>query len=58
WKLRLVAGLIVYQLQSLRYVQQMTRGEVIRTSLFFRVYNEAALLLLVPILILVVVKPF
>ncbi|MGB1189365.1 MAG: CopD family protein [Pseudomonadales bacterium] len=58
WKLGLVAGLIVYQLQSLRYVQQMTRGEVIRTSLFFRVYNEAALLLLVPILILVVVKPF
>ena len=58
WKLGLVALLVMYQLQSLRYVQQMARGEVIRTSLFFRVYNEAALLLLIPILILVVIKPF
>ena len=57
-KLGLVGGLMLYQLQSLRYVRQMVRGEVIRTSLFFRFYNEAALLLLVPILILVVMKPF
>ncbi|NDG93830.1 MAG: CopD family protein, partial [Gammaproteobacteria bacterium] len=30
----------------------------IPSSLFFRIYNEAALLLVIPILILVIVKPF
>ena len=33
-------------------------GQTIPSSLFFRIYNEAALLLVIPILILVIVKPF
>jgi uncharacterized membrane protein len=49
--------LALYQWQSFRYVKQLQNNQVIRTSLFFRLYNEAALVLLVPILILVVFKP-
>ena len=57
-KLGLVLGLIAYQFQTWRYINQMRRDEPLRTSLFFRIYNEAALILVVPILILVVLKPF
>ena len=57
WKLVFVAGLCLYQWQSYRYAAQLKRGQVIRSSLFFRLYNEAGLLLLIPILILVIVKP-
>ncbi|MAI53677.1 MAG: hypothetical protein CBC55_05355 [Gammaproteobacteria bacterium TMED95] len=56
-KLLFVIGLALYQWQSFRYVKQLQNNRVIRTSLFFRLYNEAALVLLVPILILVVFKP-
>ena len=57
WKLLFVLALIGYQFQSYRYISQMSRGEVIRSSLYFRLYNESALLLVIPILIMVVVKP-
>ncbi|MEJ6671613.1 MAG: putative membrane protein [Candidatus Azotimanducaceae bacterium] len=57
WKLAFVAGLCGYQWQSFRYAAQLKRGQIIRSSLFFRLYNEGALLLLTPILILVIVKP-
>ena len=57
-KLLLVGLLVAYQLQTFRYLSQMKRGEVINTSLFFRLYNEGALILVVPILILVELKPF
>ena len=57
-KLILVGLLIAYQLQCLRYINQMRRDEVIQTSLFFRIFNESALIIVIPILILVVVKPF
>ena len=57
-KLLLVLLLIIYQFQTLRYIQQMKARNLDSTSLFFRVFNEAALLLVVPIIILVVVKPF
>lgn len=57
-KFVLVLGLIAYQFQCWRYLGQMRRDEVIRTSLFFRVFNEGALLLVIPILILVELKPF
>lgn len=57
WKLILVLALIGYQLQSWRYVQQMKRNEVINSGLFFRIYNESALIIVIPILIMVVVKP-
>lgn len=56
-KLLLVVLLLAYQWQSHRYIAQMILGQPIHSSLFFRIYNEAALLLLLPILILVVMKP-
>lgn len=57
-KLALVALMIGYHVQCYRYIKLMRQGQLINTSLYFRVFNEAALLLLVPILVLVVVKPF
>lgn len=57
-KLLFVGLLISYHYQSYRYMQQMRNNQIIRTSLFFRIYNETALLLVLPILILVIVKPF
>ena len=57
-KLALVVLLIAYQIQSLRYINQMRRDEVIKSSLFFRIFNEAALVIVIPILIMVTVKPF
>lgn len=56
-KLGLVVLLLLYHHQSMRYVRAMTRDEVIQTSVFFRIYNEAALIIVVPILIMVVLKP-
>ena len=57
-KLLFVGLLVAYQLQTFRYLSQMKRDEVLNTSLFFRMYNEGALILVVPILILVELKPF
>lgn len=56
-KLGLVLLLLAYHFQCYRYILQMRDSEVIASSLFFRLFNEGALLILVPILILVVVKP-
>jgi putative membrane protein len=56
-KLGLVVLLLLYHHQSMRYVKAAQRDEVIRTSVFFRIYNEAALLIVIPILIMVVLKP-
>jgi putative membrane protein len=57
-KLGLVFLLLGYQHVTLRYIRIMKAAEPLPSSLFFRFYNEAALVLVVPILILVVVKPF
>lgn len=57
-KLAFVGLLLGYQFQSYRYIQRMRAGQILQTSLFFRLYNESALLLVIPILILVVLKPF
>ncbi len=57
-KLVFVALLIGYQFVTWRYIQQMRADEALRTSFFFRMYNESALLMVIPILILVEVKPF
>ena len=56
-KLGLVILLLLYHHQSMRYVKAIQRDEIIQTSLFFRIYNEAALLIVIPILIMVVIKP-
>ena len=57
-KLAFVGLLIGYQVQTFRYIQRMRADEQLRTSLYFRLYNESALLLVIPILIFVVLKPF
>jgi len=57
-KLGLVLLLIGYQFQCFRYLRQMQHDEVIQSSLFFRFFNESALIIVIPILIMVVVKPF
>jgi putative membrane protein len=57
-KLGFVALLLLYHGQSYRYVMKMTDGKRIPTSLFFRLYNESSLLIVVPILVMVVLKPF
>jgi putative membrane protein len=57
-KLAFVGLLMAYQFQTFRYIAKMKKHEQLKTSLFFRIFNEAALALVVPILILVVLKPF
>jgi putative membrane protein len=57
-KLVLVILLIGYQFQCFRYLRQMRQDEIIRSSIFFRFFNESALIIVIPILIMVVVKPF
>ena len=57
-KLGLVLVLIAYQWQCFRYIRQMQTSQIIHSSLFFRLFNESALIIVIPILIMVVVKPF
>ena len=57
-KLGFVLLLIAYQLQTLAYITRMKAGNLQHKPLFFRLFNEVALLLLIPILILAVMKPF
>lgn len=57
-KLIFVIVLFGYHFQCYRYVKQLEKDDIIRNSLFFRIFNEAILLIVVPILILVVMKPF
>ncbi len=56
-KLGLVVLLLGYHHQSMRYVRRMREDQVIETSLFFRIYNESALIIVIPIIALVVLKP-
>ena len=56
-KLGFVGLLLMYHHQSMRYVKKMQNDQVIQTSIFFRIYNEAALIIVIPILALVVIKP-
>ncbi|MFL2528334.1 MAG: CopD family protein [Candidatus Azotimanducaceae bacterium] len=57
-KLFFVAILLGYHLQCYRYVKQLEQDKIIMNSLFFRAFNEIILLIIIPILILVVMKPF
>ncbi|MBR9882188.1 MAG: CopD family protein [Oceanospirillales bacterium] len=57
-KLLFVALLIGYHLWCRAYLKQLQRGELTRSGKYFRLYNELPLLIFVPILIFVVVKPF
>ena len=57
-KLGFVLLLIIYQVQTYVYTKKMKENLLIKTSFFLRLYNEAALIFLLPILFLVVFKPF
>jgi protoporphyrinogen IX oxidase len=57
-KLLLVFGLMIYHLFCGRMLMRMLTGAPLPSPLRLRILNEAALLLIVPILIMVIVKPF
>jgi putative membrane protein len=58
WKLVLVAGLAIYHLVCRTLTQRLQQGAPLPGPLALRFLNEAVLLLVLPILILVIVKPF
>ena len=57
-KLLLVMGLIGYHLACRMFVQRLRQGATLPGGVALRLFNEGALLLVVPILILAIVKPF
>jgi putative membrane protein len=57
-KLLFVLGLIGYHLACRALLGRMRRGATMPSSLMLRLFNEAALLLVVPIILLAIVKPF
>ena len=57
-KMAFVAGVVVYHLYCGHLLRRMRAGEVLPGRIALRLLNEGALLLLIPILILAVVKPF
>ncbi len=57
-KLVFVALLIGYHAWCWVYLKRMAGGVLSQSGLYFRLFNELPLLIFVPILILVVVKPF
>ena len=56
-KLVLVLGLIAYHIACRYLVQRVRRGAPLPSPVALRLFNEAALLLVVPILIMAIVKP-
>ncbi len=57
-KLLLVVLMLAYHVNCGRLVRQMEAGKLAKSSRYYRLYNELPLLIFLPILILVVVKPF
>ncbi|HTT05972.1 MAG TPA: CopD family protein [Steroidobacteraceae bacterium] len=57
-KLLFVLGLIGYHLACRSLVARLKRGEPMPSAGRLRLFNEGALLLVVPIILLAVVKPF
>jgi len=57
-KLLFVLGLVGYHVACRVLLGRMRRGSPMPTGLRLRLFNEAALLLVVPIILLAVVKPF
>jgi putative membrane protein len=58
YKLLLVMGLIGYHLACRMFVQRLRQDATLPGGVALRLFNEGALLLVVPILILAIVKPF
>ncbi|EPC00722.1 membrane protein [Litchfieldella anticariensis FP35 = DSM 16096] len=57
-KLALVVALIVYHHICLAYLKKLAAGTCQKSHVFFRWFNEAPVIALLGIVILVVVKPF
>lgn len=57
-KIALVLALLAYHLQCGRYIKRFVAGEEPRPHTFYRWFNEAPVIALFGIVILVVVKPF
>lgn len=57
-KLGLVAGLIGYHFCCRHFINKLAAKENIRSHIFYRWFNEAPVFLMVPIVLLVVLKPF
>lgn len=57
-KIVLVVGLVGYHHYCLKIIKAFAADQVPHSERFFRIFNEIPVLLLVPIVILVVVKPF
>ena len=58
WKLAFVVLLIGYHHACGIYVRRLRDGALGRSPTFFRVFNEVGVLIVVPILIFAIVKPF
>ncbi|HSG88697.1 MAG TPA: protoporphyrinogen oxidase HemJ [Pseudomonadales bacterium] len=57
-KLALVAGLVVYHFWCGRLLRQLRDDVSTHSHKFFRVFNEIPVLILFPVVILVIVRPF
>lgn len=57
-KLLFVVFLIGYHLWCRAYLKRMQQAQLTQSGRYFRLFNELPLLIFVPILIFVVVKPF
>lgn len=57
-KMTLVLALIVYHVWCLKVMKEFKAGQNTRSHVFYRWFNEAPVLLLFAIVILVIVRPF
>jgi len=57
-KLLLVVILVVYHVSCYKFLRDFKHGRNTRSHVFFRWFNEFPVILIIPIVILVVVKPF
>ena len=57
-KLLLIAGLVAYQLYCARIITSFARDQVTHSERFFRIFNEIPVLILIPVVLLAVFRPF
>ncbi|NCF44469.1 MAG: protoporphyrinogen oxidase HemJ [Proteobacteria bacterium] len=57
-KTALVALLVVYHLHCGRMIKDFAADRQRRSERFFRIYNELPVFILIPVVLLVVIKPF
>lgn len=57
-KLFLVLVLVAYHIYCLKVINDFKRGDNKRSHVFYRWFNEFPVMLLVPVVILVIIRPF